>query len=151
MNSSRNSHPVIKGILISRNKTVNFSLTILESEAKLNEAQSIARLGNWEMDFSTQIVKFSDEGCRIFGFDPSENQLPYKAWTKFIHPEDKDDVFEKIRIARDALSDTSNPHRIILKDGTVRHIYTESRFVFDSWGHPTGLHGIVKDITERKK
>ncbi len=61
-----------------------------QSEAKLNEAQSIAHLGNWEIDFETQIVKFSDEGCRIFGMDHTQNQLPYEAWTRFIHPEDKE-------------------------------------------------------------
>lgn len=121
-----------------------------QSEAKLNEAQSIAHLGNWEIDFETQIVKFSDEGCRIFGMDHTQNQLPYEAWTRFIHPEDKDDVFKKIRISRETLTDISNPHRIILKDGKVRHIYSESRFVFDSEGNATGLHGIVQDITETK-
>jgi PAS domain S-box-containing protein len=122
-----------------------------QSEAKLNEAQSIAQLGNWELDFSSQTVVFSKEGGRIYGLDPSHNQLPYEEWTRFIHPGDKEKVLKKIKVSRDALSDISNPHRIILKSGAVRHIYSESRFVFDSEGHPTGLRGIVQDITERKK
>jgi PAS domain S-box-containing protein len=102
------------------------------------------------MEFATNIVRFSDEGCRIFGIDPGQNQLPYEVWTTFIHPEDKEAVFQRIKKSRDTLTDTSNPHRIILQNGTIRHIYTESRFVFDARGNPTGLHGIVQDITERK-
>lgn len=122
-----------------------------QSEAKLNEAQSIAHLGNWELDFSTQVVKFSKEGCRIYGINSGKNHLNYEEWTKFIHPDDRKPVLERIRLSRASMTEISNPHRIILKNGAVRYIYSESKFIFDEEGHPTGLHGIVQDVTDNKK
>ena len=41
-------------------------------------------------------------------------------------------------------------HRIIRKDGTVRNIYSVSKFVLNHEGKPIGLYGISHDVTEQK-
>jgi signal transduction histidine kinase len=49
------------------------------------------------------------------------------------------------------LKDISFHHRIIRKDGELRHVYSESKFEFDPAGKPVGLYGIVHDVTKNKE
>ena len=40
--------------------------------AKLNRAQTIAHIGDWEWEIATNNVSWSDELYRIYGFEPGE-------------------------------------------------------------------------------
>jgi PAS domain S-box-containing protein len=57
-----------------------------KSEAMLQEAQRIARVGWWERDFSTNSVSLSDEVCRIFGLQPLDLPEWHRRWLELIHP-----------------------------------------------------------------
>jgi len=57
---------------------------------------------------------------------------------------------KKIKESRDSLGNFSFFHRIIRKNGIIRHIYSESKSKFDSNGKPTVLYGIAHDVTELK-
>jgi signal transduction histidine kinase len=69
----------------------------------------------------------------------------------FIHPEDLEYVQKVIKNSQDTLSDISFYHRMIRKDGVVRHIHSQSKYEFDEKGKPVGLYGIVHDVTEIKE
>jgi len=45
----------------------------------------------------------------------------------------------------------SNHFRMIRKDGAVRNVFCEWKFDYDAHQRPIRIHGIVHDITERKK
>ena len=124
---------------------------ILQSESRLKEAQTIAHLGSWELNFATNVALWSDEACRIYGLSPKENKQTYANWVSFIHPEDLDYVMTENNESQKTLSDTVLNHRIILKDGTIKHIYSVARFEFDQNGKPVGLYGIAHDVTKRKE
>ncbi|HCN83003.1 MAG TPA: hypothetical protein DIT07_05190, partial [Sphingobacteriaceae bacterium] len=59
-----------------------------QSESKLKEAQKIAQIGSWELNFATNLSLWSEETCRIYGLSPEENKQTYSSWLSFIHPED---------------------------------------------------------------
>jgi len=121
-----------------------------QSESRLKEAQKIAQIGSWELNFATNIALWSDEACRIYGLSLEENKQTYESWVSFIHPEDLDYVMTATNESQKTLSDTVLNHRIILKDGTIKHVYSKARFEFDQKGKPVGLYGIAHDVTERK-
>ena len=123
---------------------------IRENESRLVKAQAIAHIGSWEINFETNIAVWSAEACRIYGLEPDDNIQTYETFLSFIHPEDLDFVTKKVNESMANALDTSFQHRIICMDGTVRHIYSERKFEFDSTGKPIGLYGIAHDITERK-
>ncbi|HMI02125.1 MAG TPA: PAS domain S-box protein [Pedobacter sp.] len=123
---------------------------LLHSQEKLKEAQALAHMGSWQLDFKTNLLQLSDESCRIFGVCNKDNQLTFAAWSKLVHSDDRSFVLKTIKASRDSLTDISYHHRIVRKDGTIRHIYSESKFVFDFNNSATGLYGIMQDITERK-
>lgn len=45
------------------------------SESRLNEAQRIAHIGNWELDLVNNILVWSDEIYRIFEPNPQQMRL----------------------------------------------------------------------------
>jgi two-component system sensor histidine kinase UhpB len=122
---------------------------LMQSEKRLARAQQIAHMGSWELDFSSNIVRWSDEACRIYGIPPDQNKQPFKTWLSFIHPEDVEFVTKKIMESRDSLPYFSINYRILHRNGSIRHIYTESKLEFDLNNKPAGLYGIVHDVTER--
>lgn len=135
--------------IINRSKVDKEALSY--SNERMNEAQRIAHLGNWELDFATGVSIWSDEACRIYGLSPEENKQTYDSWLTFIHPEDLNHVMEIVQEFQKSLKPTSMSHRIVRKDGTVRYIVSESRFRFDKQGNSIGIYGIVFDQTEKRE
>ncbi len=122
-----------------------------KNDIRYNQAQAIAHLGNWELDFATNSAIWSDEACRIYGISPGNYRPSMEDWFRFIHPDDLKVVKIETQRAQDSLSDASFYHRIIRKDGTIRYVHSVSRFEFNKEGVPTGLYGVVHDVTEQKK
>lgn len=124
---------------------------LLKSESRLKEAQSIAHFGSWELNLKTGTFMCSDETCHIYGLTSENNQHSYSSMLSFIHPEDINHVMITIL---NQWHNTSNnialDFRIIIKDGTIKHIASESKFEFDKDGKPSNLFGISNDVTEIK-
>ena len=119
-------------------------------ETRFKEAQTLAHLGHWELNFETGVSIWSDETCCIYGLPIEENIQTHGSWISFIHPDDLDYVLTVINKANETLSDTIMEHRIVLRNGEVKHIHAISRFELDANGHPFGLYGVTHDITDRK-
>ncbi len=151
-------------LLVEISSDISFALDVFEkekekklalekldhSESKLKEAQSIAHVGNWEYNFNTGTALCSDEACRIYGLPEKSKILTYKSWFRFIHPEDRDHVIDKIKTYSNLLQEFSFYHRIILDDGTEKHVCQKTLFGFGADGNPVRVHGTVQDITEVK-
>lgn len=130
---------------------INYKKELEHKESRLKQAQAIAHVGNWELRLEDTTCNWSDEAYRIYGMEPSDRGLSLNEWKKFIHPDDLV-LFEKeMERVNFTLVDSSLSHRILLADGTVRHVISESRFEFDAQNVPVGLYGIVHDITEQKE
>jgi PAS domain S-box-containing protein len=122
-----------------------------QSEIRLNEAQALAHISSWEIDFAKNIHTWSDEFYRIYGLHKDEVQPSAELFLSFMHPDDADFAQKKMQEAFDTLKNSSFNFRFIRKDSIIRHGYTEWRFEFDKKGRPLRLYGIVQDITDRKE
>jgi PAS domain S-box-containing protein len=122
------------------------------SEAYLAQAQKLTRTGSWAWDLRTQRVLYcSEETFRIFGLDPRESLPTRKTFRQRVHPEDRDGVdkrFEKLLRER---VDTSGEYRVLLPDGTVRHINSSGHPVLDEDGDLIEYVATAVDVTERKR
>ena len=121
------------------------------SESRLRQAQAIAHLGSWEVNFSTGIALWSEEALRIYGLPPEDSKQSYEVWLSFIHPGDLDYVMQSIKEGEVTLKNYAFFHRIIRRNGEVRYLYSQTHFEFNSEGKPIGLYGVAHDITEIKK
>jgi PAS domain S-box-containing protein len=123
------------------------------SEAYLAEAQRVTHTGSWASDGTThEALYWSEEMFRIFGFDPHLGLPMRDQWLQRIHPEDRDKVR---REASDRMflqkvhSDVE--FRIVLPDGTVKHIHGLAHPVFNSNRELVEVVGTAVDITEQKR
>ncbi|MCX5971616.1 MAG: PAS domain-containing protein, partial [Coprothermobacterota bacterium] len=122
-----------------------------ESEASLAEAQRIAHLGNWEWEFISNKVKWSDEMYRIFGLSPDTYDGKPESVLKVVHPDDKERFVKNME---DNFSrGVAHPleYRVIHPEGAERTLYASGIIVFDEAGNPVKNIGTVQDITERKR
>lgn len=129
----------------------NAEEALKQSEMRLNEAQALAHIGNWEIDFTKDMHVWSEELYRIFGFSNNEVTPSVDFFISLIHPEDKEDARELVTDALAHFREANASFRFTRKDGQVRHGYIEWRFVFDKKSKPLRLFGILQDITERKE
>ncbi|MGC9505028.1 ATP-binding protein [Baaleninema sp.] len=67
-------------------------LSLKQSQARLKNAQRIARLGSWDFDRSTQQTRWSDRTYQIFGCVPNSFRPSREALMQFVHPDDRDRV-----------------------------------------------------------
>lgn len=121
---------------------------LIESEARMAEAQAIAHLGHWILDRKTQLLNCSDEFFRLFGHPPQSYQPTLADFFRQIHPEDR----ERIRALFGALQSRALAHeyRIVRTDGAVRFM-RGTMAPFYSGGRDSGrVFGISMDITEHK-
>ncbi len=117
----------------------------------LKDAQEIAHVGNWELNFANNMSVWSDEACRIYGFPTNTNNIySFDMWMSFIHPDDLNFVLRQLERTYETFGTSSYKHRIVHKDGTIRHIYSRSLHKFNSEGFPVGIVGTCHDITEQE-
>ncbi len=90
---------------------------------------------------------FNPQCVKISGY--SENELLTNPFTQFLHPEDRDQVFEQYskRINGENIP-SHNPFRLIRKDGTIRWVDLNSIAII--WEDRPATLNFLIDITEQK-
>ncbi len=119
-------------------------------QGRLQEAQRIASIGNWEWDIDTNELWWSAEVYRLFQLDPRSFEATYEAFLDHVHPEDRGPVNDAVRKALANEEPYSIDHRIVRPDGTERIVHERAEVTFDKKGEPVRMAGTVHDITERK-
>ena len=121
-------------------------------EAYLAEAQKLTRTGSWVWDVRSQTVLYcSEEMFRIFGLDPREDLPTRKNFRQRVHPEDRELVDSEFAQSIREKVDNFSEYRVILPDGTVRHINSSGHPVLDEDGEIIEFVGTAVDVTERKQ
>jgi PAS domain S-box-containing protein len=124
---------------------------VRRSEACLQEAQRLGRIGSWSHDVASDVMTVSPELFRIFGRDPAKNDLTRDIMGRSIHPDDRDQVVRAIEAGRASMGDIEVEHRIVLPDGGVKHVHGVSHPVVDERGALVEYIGTIMDVTERKQ
>ncbi len=119
------------------------------SEARLAEAQRVARLGHWEWNVPAGTLLWSDEVYRIFGMGPDAFAGTYDAFLERVRPSDRPRVEQAVAQALGRGKPYSLDHGIVLPDGSVRTVHELAETSFDAGGRPVRMLGTVQDVTER--
>jgi len=122
-----------------------------ESERNLKEAQKIGKIGNWEFDFATQKIKWSDQVFELYERDielgpPEEEEEEAKYYTEKQAKELKDFTIQSINTGL-GYNYVVEP---ILPSGRKVYYSSTMRPVKDKNGKTIKLFGTIQDITERK-
>ena len=123
-----------------------------KSEAYLAEGQRLSRTGSWAWSpAALRPLYWSDEMFRIYGFDPREPAPTAEAFWERVHPADLDRVRDLLLKATQQGMEYEHEHRIVLPDGTLKHIHAIGHPVLDENGHLVEYVGTAMDVTERKQ
>ena len=122
-----------------------------KSEARLNEAQRIAHIGNWELDLTHNRLLWSDELYRIFEIDPKIFRASYEAFLDTVHPEDKAMVDETYRDSVKNKKPYDIVHRLLMPDKRIKFVHERCETLYDQDDMPVRSIGTTQDITERKQ
>jgi PAS domain S-box-containing protein len=122
------------------------------SEAYLAEAQRLTHTGSWAWRVpGRDAVHLSEEWYRIYGFDPGNGPPSFEERRQRTHPEDRAQWQGVIDRAIAEKSEYEVEFRILLPDGTVKHIHTVGHPVLNASGGLVQFVGSSTDITERKR
>ena len=138
------------GIIIDITDRKNSEHQLEVIAANLKEAQTLAKVGNWDSNLVTNTNTWSDEAFKILGVDPNTTIPSLDTYFSCIHPNDLAFVKEKINETFTTLKGNTYNHRIRRKDETIIHVVSQSNIDFDENNKPKRFFGIVQDITEIK-
>jgi PAS domain S-box-containing protein len=128
------------------------------SRLQISEAMDLARIVYWRLDPATEKFIFNDPFYALYG-TTAEREGGYVMsgedyGTRFVHPDDIS-VYKEARNKRRKYGDTEFfndvEHRIMRRDGTVRHVVARIRAIKDAGGRSIRCYGANQDITERKE
>jgi PAS domain S-box-containing protein len=135
-------------------KVAERTAELRRSEAYLAEAHRLSRTGTWtlrNLNGELAVGYWSEETYRIYGRDPRLG-LPTRAWVRQqVHPDDRARLYEEADEARRQKRDFEVEYRIVLRDGTVKHVEAIGHHVFSSDGELLEVLGTHVDVTERKR
>ena len=132
--------------ITERKQTEN---ALRQSEAYLAQAQEISRTGSFGWNPTTGELIWSQETFRIFQCDPATKPtIPFVF--ERIHPEDRDTVRTAIEQATRGGRDFDHQHRLLLPDGSVKHVHGQARATTDGRGRLEFV-GVIADVTAARE
>ena len=120
------------------------------SEAYLAETQRLSHTGTSVFDESGNVY-WSAECYRIWELDPLQGMPDHETVQGRIHPDDRGRVREAIRKALQQKGEHSVEFRIVIPDGTVKHIESISHHLPSTQGETVEIVATHVDVTERKR
>ncbi len=116
----------------------------------LDEAERVARIGNWTWDVRTNAIRWSAELKRIFGRSAHEPDPTFEEYMALMSREDAALAQQNVQTCIESGASYVFEHRIDLADGTVRWVEGRGRPLYDETGVLVRLMGTGQDVTERK-
>jgi PAS domain S-box-containing protein len=121
------------------------------SEARLAEAQQVARVGSWEWDLISNESIWSDEQYRLFGFAPNEQPASYDLYLSCVRPDFRKNATEWIDEMVEKKESSRLDFRIVRPDGEERILQNWADVVLSETGAVVRLVGTSQDITEQRQ
>src|SRR3984893_16237882 len=118
------------------------------NEHSLAEAQRLSHVGSVGMQVSTKRIFWSEESALIYGYAPGTEPTPELILQR-VHPEDVGLVKDAIQRAGQGGDDFDYEHRLLMPDGSIKHIYNLAHCYRDEAGNAEVV-GAIMDITERR-
>ncbi len=120
-----------------------------KSQAQLNEAQRLARIGSWRLDLRDDTLAWSDEIFRIFEIDPARFAASYEAFLDAVHPDDRELVNRAYTESVESREPYDIVHRLRLTSGLTKWVHERCETRYDEYGEPIYSTGTVQDITDQ--
>lgn len=117
------------------------------SEAFLAEGQKVSLTGSFSWNLDQELITFSAECCRIFGFAPDEPVTMEQIGAR-LHPDDLPMLALKAGEARTLRNDHDYEIRLRMPDGKIKYLHSISHPALNREGDLEYV-GTIQDVTAR--
>jgi PAS domain S-box-containing protein len=121
------------------------------SEGYLAEAQKLTHTGSWAWNLRSGVLFWSRELFSIYDYEYQEIGSTWPQFLERVHPEDRPVVEEIFRRAQLDKTDYDASYRIVLPDGSIKHIYSVAHPTLNQAGELVEFVGTSMDVTEQWK
>lgn len=119
-----------------------------ESQADLEQALAMAKIGAWQMDMATGVITCSDQCKFNMGMRADESLSENRLFTEIIHPDDRESVGAELTEALATHRNYAAEYR--LASQPEKWVLAGGRAKYDTAGAPFAMTGFTLDITARK-
>lgn len=140
----------IYGVILDVTERKIIQDELLDSEESLSYAQQIAKMGNWEHNFKTNLLTGSANYYRMLGLEPFDKSVDlFDHFSHLVHPDDK---IHLLNIRDSAFIDHDVEvinMRMLMPDGQL-HWFQNHIVPMLEGKELIGIRGVNVDITEQK-
>jgi len=150
--------PAVTSTVLDITERKRAEASLRTSQLRLSEAMDLAHIVYWESDPVARTYVFNDPFYACYG-TTAEQEGGYLMTAedyaqRFVHPDDLPAYYRfveenALRPGPESVADLE--HRIVRRDGEVRHILARTRVVKDDSGRIVKRYGANQDITEHKQ
>jgi PAS domain S-box-containing protein len=131
-------------------KVMERTKELRRNEAYLAEAQKLSKTGSFGWNVSAGEIYWTEETFRIFEYG-RETKPGIELIVERTHPEDRVRVQQAIDRVSQNTKDFDVEHRLLMPDGSVKHVHVVGHLPETGQPGRTELVGAITDITERKR
>jgi signal transduction histidine kinase/DNA-binding response OmpR family regulator/HPt (histidine-containing phosphotransfer) domain-containing protein len=132
-----------------RRKAQRIEQLLRKRETHLADALQLARVGTWHLDITADKAVWSDEACRIVGFN-SKNAAPdFEDLLARLDPKDRAVLTDLLR--NPATKQFAQDLQMTCADGATQFIQIRGDIIRDADLMPLEAAGTIQDISERKR
>src|SRR5579864_2918685 len=118
------------------------------SEERLRLALEASSVGIWESDLATGECIWSATARAHLGLSP-EAPATVEMFLSRVHPEDRETAATAMAAMREGGNELNFQFRVVLPDGSMRHLSSLGRVSLDRDGQARRMVGTLRDITNR--
>ncbi len=129
----------------SRQEAIESRLS--ERDRQLERAARLAQLATWRWDHAALHFELSPEFCALIGIGADQNRLGLVEAMKWVHPDDRQPVIERMQQDFASGSSFAFDMRLRRADGHAIPVHCDGEIDFDARGAPVGVFGVVQRVT----
>ena len=123
-----------------------------KSEFYLKKIQNITKLGNWEINFTTNSFYWSEQIYKQFDYEQTGIDLSIKILVNHVHPDDKTRILHLLlKMLKEKETQISARTRIVTNKNIEKYVYIEIENNFDENGLIIYSFGLIQDETAFQK
>ena len=118
------------------------------SEARLAEAQRIARVGNWEWHVPSGVFRGSAEACRLLGLGTEASEYPIDRLYQQVVSDEREQLKQELHVVSAGGATLNCEHQVLVEGWPERQVHLLGEAVQGDGG-VSRVMGTVQDVTER--
>jgi PAS domain-containing protein len=138
------------GSVIDITEQVRSEQNLQLNEKRLNEAQLLGKMGDYELDVVKNTIRYSRACYAIYEWDPAVPVTDPTEFSKMLHPDDQQTLQELWKELSSRRADFIWETRIITGSGKVKFLRIVNSPVFNDAGDIVTVLGTITDITDQK-